>query len=93
MIDLCKYKNLFGVPGEGIHAFKIYGISVWDTLIAIGIALIIAWVTGWYYWQTTIGFLLLGIVVHRVFCVRTTIDKMLFPGKRVTFDPEVYVES
>jgi len=47
MIDLCKYKDLFGIPGEGIHAFKIYGISVWDTLITIACALLIAWVTGW----------------------------------------------
>ena len=86
MIDLCKYKNLFGVPGEGIHSFQLYGISVWDTLIAIGVALIIAWVTGWSYGQTIIGFLLLGIVVHRLFCVRTAVDVMLFPGKRVTFD-------
>ena len=47
MIELCKYKNLFGIPGEGIHAFKIFGISVWDTLITIACALIIAWVSGW----------------------------------------------
>jgi hypothetical protein len=23
-VDLCKYKDLFGIPGEGIHAFKIF---------------------------------------------------------------------
>jgi hypothetical protein len=86
MIDLCKYKDLFGIPGQGIHAFKIYDISIWDTLITIGCALIIAWVSGWGYWQTIIGFFLLGIVVHKLFCVRTTVDKLLFPGKRVTFD-------
>lgn len=86
MIDLCKYKDLFGIPGQGIHAFKIYGISVWDTLITIGCALIIAWVSGWGYWQTIIGVFLLGIVVHKLFCVRTAVDRMLFPGKRVTFD-------
>ena len=86
MIDLCKYKDLFGIPGEGKHAFKIYGISVWDTLITIACALIIAWVSGSGYWNTIIGVFLLGIVVHKLFCVRTTVDKMLFPGKRVTFD-------
>jgi len=86
MIDLCKYKDLFGIPGQGIHAFKIYGISVWDTLITIACALVIAWTTGWGYWQTIIGVFLLGIVVHKLFCVRTAVDKMLFPGKRVTFD-------
>jgi hypothetical protein len=86
MIDLCKYKDLFGIPGEGIHAFKIFGISVWDTLITIACALIIAWISGWGYWNTIIGVFLLGIVVHKLFCVRTAVDRMLFPGKRVTFD-------
>lgn len=89
MIDLCKYKNLFGIPGQGIHAFKILGISVWDTLIALVVALIIVWVTGWPYLKTIVGFFLLGIIIHRLFCVRTGIDKMLFPGKKVTFGPEV----
>ena len=89
MIDLCKYKDLFGIPGEGIHAFKIFGISVWDTLITITCALLIAWTMGWCYWKTVIGVFLLGIVVHRLFCVRTAVDKMLFPSKRVTFDLDV----
>ena len=89
MIELCKYKNLFGIPGEGIHAFKIFGISVWDTLITIACALIIAWVSGWGYWHTIIGVFLLGIVVHRLFCVKTGLDKILFPSKRVTFGPDV----
>ena len=82
MIDLCKYKDLFGIPGQGIHAFKIYGISVWDTLITIAVALIIVWTTGWGYWKTIIGFFLLGIVVHKLFCVRTTVDKWLFPNAK-----------
>ena len=86
MINLCKYKDLFGIPGEGIHAFKIFGISVWDTLITIACALIIAWIVEWSYWKTVIGVFLLGIIVHRLFCVRTTVDKMIFPGKRVSFD-------
>ena len=85
MVDLCKYKNLFGVPGEGIHSLKIFGISVWDTLITIVCAVIIAWATGWSYGRTIIGVFLLGIVIHRLFCVRTTVDKLLFSGKRVTF--------
>ncbi len=86
MIDLCKYKELFGSPGTGIHAFRIFGISVWDTIITIICAVIIAWVTGWSYIQTIIGFFLLGIIVHRLFCVRTGVDKLLFPAKQVSFD-------
>ena len=78
MLDLCKYKELFGIPDQGIHAFKIYGISVWDTLITIIGAIIIAWVAKWSYLYTIIGVFITGIIVHRLFCVRTAVDKLLF---------------
>jgi hypothetical protein len=29
---------------------------------------------------TTIFLFILGIILHRLFCVRTTIDKLLFPN-------------
>jgi hypothetical protein len=79
MLDLCKYKNLFGLVGQGIHAFKIYGISVWDTLIVLICAIIIAWVSKWSYLYTIIGLFIIGIFFHRLFCVRTAVDKLLFP--------------
>ena len=81
MLDLCKYKDLFGIPGQGIHAFKIFGISIWDTLITLICAIFIAWVANWSYSYTIVGFYILGIIVHRLFCVRTTVDKLLFPDK------------
>ena len=30
------------------------------------------------YYQVLLGLFLLGIIMHRLFCVRTTIDKYLF---------------
>jgi hypothetical protein len=78
MVDLCKYKNLFGPPGTGIHAFKIFGISVWDTLITVALAFLIAWVTNWSYLYTLIGVFITGIIIHRLLCVRTAVDKMIF---------------
>ena len=78
MLDLCKYKNLLGVPGTGIHSFKIYGISVWDTVMTIVGAFFIAWVTNWSYLYTLIGLFIAGIILHRLFCVKTTVDKIIF---------------
>lgn len=78
MIDLCKYKNLFGAPGTGIHAFKIYSISVWDTLITLISAIFIAWLANWSYLYTIIGVFITGIIVHHIFCVRTAVDKLIF---------------
>jgi hypothetical protein len=39
----------------------------------------IAWFFSWNFGWTLFGLFLLGIVLHRLFCVRTTIDKFLFP--------------
>ena len=82
MLDLCQYKNLFGPPGQGIHAFKIYGISIWDTLITLICAIFIAWVAKWSYVYTIIGVFISGVVIHRLFCVRTGVDKILFPNAK-----------
>jgi hypothetical protein len=31
---------------------------------------------------TTAGLFFLGIILHRLFCVRTTIDKLIFPNAK-----------
>jgi hypothetical protein len=35
-------------------------------------------ITQYPFLYSVIGFFLLGIISHRLFCVRTTIDKLLF---------------
>lgn len=76
---LCKYKDSLGKPNEGVHARRIFGVAFWDVFMTIvGGALIAKWFrvdTG----KTILTLFVLGILAHRVFCVRTTIDKLLFP--------------
>lgn len=79
-MDFCKYKDALGKPGTGIHSFRIGGISVGDTLIVFLICIIISYIFKYSLLITTIGIFLLGIIVHRFFCVRTTVDKLLFPN-------------
>ena len=80
MINLCKYKNMLGVPGKGIHSYRIGGIAIADVIMTIIGAFIISFLTGWSFLYTLIGLFILGIILHRLFCVRTTIDKLLFPN-------------
>lgn len=75
---LCKYKDIFGKPGTGGHSFKIYKFSVVDILLTIIGAVMIAFFFKLPYLQTIIAMFLLGILLHRLFCVRTTLDKLLF---------------
>ena len=75
--DLCKYKNALGVPGQGAH-FHIFGIAIADVVITILGGSLLAYLFKWSYFWTILILFILGIVLHRIFCVRTTIDKALF---------------
>ena len=77
-ISLCPYKNLFGNPHEGIHKHKIFDISVMDSLMTVGVAYGIYRYYNQDFKIILVILILLGIIIHRLFCVKTTIDKLLF---------------
>jgi len=88
-MSLCKYKNLFGEPRTGGHSYRIFDIAIVDVLSTVLVSLlfhqiiiikllnmrkhcIISFII-----VLTTAFIL-GVILHRVFCVRTTVDKWLF---------------
>jgi fatty acid desaturase len=75
---LCKYKDALGKLNEGIHKYRIYNIAIADIVLTIIGAFIISLIFKSNFWTTLIILFLLGIILHRIFCVRTTIDKILF---------------
>lgn len=81
-MSLCKYKELFGKPGEGIHSWRIFDIGVIDVLVTIASAYLISLFSGIRLLYVLPAFFLLGIYVHRLFCVRTTVDRLLFPNAK-----------
>ena len=78
-MDLCKYKNILGVPGQGPHSYRIFNIAIVDVILTIILAYIISYLFKISFVKTSIILFILGILLHRLFCVRTTIDKLLFP--------------
>jgi len=75
----CKYKNVLGKPGEGVHSYRIFNISIVDVLLTIALAFIIHFFFKKYKFRHILIFLfILGIILHHLFCVRTTVDKFLF---------------
>ena len=85
--SLCKYRNALGVPGKGVHSIRLGGIAVVDVIMTLIGAYIIARIMRTSFAWTAAGLFLIGIILHRLVCVRTTIDKLLFPNaaKRVRF--------
>jgi len=76
---LCQYKNILGKPGKGIHSYRIFNIAVADVLFTIiGAYIIYLFIPKINYFIILILLFILGIILHKIFCVRTTIDKYLF---------------
>ena len=75
---LCKYKDILGKPNEGIHKYRIFNIAIVDVLLTIFVAFIISFFSKINFFIILILLFIAGIILHRIFCVRTTVDKILF---------------
>jgi len=76
---LCQYKDILGKPGQGIHSYRIFNIAYVDVIFTIiGAYVIYLFFPKINYFVILISFFILGIILHKMFCVRTTIDKYLF---------------
>ncbi len=76
MVSLCQYKNIFGK--EGVHSYRFLNIAIVDTLLTFILSLVIS-----YYFKINLLFVfvllvILSIIIHRIFCVNTTLTKMFF---------------
>ncbi len=82
-MSLCKYKNMFGTPRLGNHALRdpFFDTAIIDVAMTIATAYIInMYFTNYSFWYILIIIFIIGILSHRLFCVRTTVDKFLFPN-------------
>ena len=79
----CEYSEIFGKPGKGVHKYRFFDIAIVDVILSILLALVIHYFLQVFGVKTNvysviIFVFILGIISHRLFCVRTTIDKLLF---------------
>jgi hypothetical protein len=80
----CKYKNIFNEPGKGIHSYRIFNIAIVDviaTILAAYIFYILIYNTysiyNYNFLKSIIILFLLSIYIHWLFCVDTTIIKII----------------
>jgi hypothetical protein len=76
--SLCPYKYLIGKPKEGVHQYRIFDISIVDVIVTAAGAYLISKFFKYEFRSVLIISFLLGIISHRLFCVRSTVDKLLF---------------
>lgn len=73
-----SYSKIFGEPEKGIHSYRLFGIAIIDVILTIIGAIIISKIINVNFFLILILLFLLGIILHRLFCVKTTIDKLIF---------------
>jgi len=80
-MNLCKYRNALGEPGKGIHSYRLFGVAIADVVMTVVGAFMISYLMKTSFLYTLIFLFLLGIFLHHLFCVRTTIDKLIFSSQ------------
>ncbi len=78
MSSLCKYKHIFGQEKKGFHAQRLMGIAIYDTIGTILLAWFFSFLAHTDFWWTLIAFFVLAVILHRLFCVNTTVNKFIF---------------
>jgi hypothetical protein len=77
-MSLCQYKDIFGAPGTGLHSYRIFNMAAVDLFAtALGAYVLSIYYTRYGFIGWMIILILVSIVVHYMFCVETTLTKLL----------------
>jgi hypothetical protein len=77
-MDLCQYKNIFGEPNTGAHSYRIFNIAIVDLGLTILASYLIAKYYSMDFIYVFIIMMLIGLIMHKLFCVDTTLTKLVF---------------
>jgi hypothetical protein len=78
-MSLCQYKDSLGPVGKGIHSYRVFNIAIVDVIFTIIGAFIIHFFLPTYkFYHILLALFIVGIILHYIFCVKTTINILLF---------------
>jgi hypothetical protein len=80
MFNLCKYKDILGIAGDKKKP-RFLGIRIQDVIFLLVFNLIFWYLTKNNFIKTLIFLLIIMVIVHRIFCVRSATDKIIFPDE------------
>ena len=72
-----KYKDIFGLPSQGVHAYKFLNTAIVDYILTIILAIVVSTVTSFPLVLSTISMFVLGIIMHVLFDIETNTIKYL----------------
>ncbi len=78
MSTFCKYKDALGKPGKGVHSYRLFDIAIIDVIATVIVATLVSYFLDYGFLPTLAFLFVLGIILHSIFCVKTTINTWLF---------------
>jgi len=73
----CPYAYILGIPGQGVHAKRIWGLSFNDILATIIVAVLTSLLFKVPILSSLIGWFVAGEILHYLFGVNTAFLKMI----------------
>ncbi len=73
----CPYANLLGVPGQGVHSRRIFGLALNDILATILVSALTSYFFNISFIISLIAWFIVGEVLHYVMGVNTAFLAML----------------
>ena len=73
----CPYANALGEPGKGVHAARIFGLALNDTLMTIAAAIITAYLFNISFIFSFIIWFVTGEILHYLFGTNTAFLRMI----------------
>lgn len=78
MSMFCKYRHIFGEERKKFHSLRIFDVAIGDVVGTIIIGVLIAHIFQINTLITCFGLFVVAIFLHRLFCVKTRINTILF---------------
>ena len=75
---LCQYRNMLGAPKTGLHSYRLFDIAIVDVILTIILAYVISLIWKWPFTYVLLFLFVFGTFLHYIFCVQTTIIKLIF---------------
>jgi len=77
-MSLCKYSNIFGKPKEGVHKHRFLGFASVDLFATLLVSYLISLKIKKSIIYIFLILIIISIIVHRIFCVNTTLTSLIF---------------
>jgi hypothetical protein len=75
---VCARRNIFGAPGTGVHSYRILNLAIVDVIFTIAGAFLLSYFARIQFYKSVTFLFVIGVLLHRFFCVNTTINKLIF---------------